>query len=157
LFCIAAKLIYILKDNVGCFTDDPPFSVNGYRPRRLPKSPNDVLTGMFITNSKNRVERAINWQSVNEGLFETNKKVVVMTHGWTDEYDDKSFMTAARDNFLNHQNVNFISVDWSKGSQNLDYFQSAADTQTVGRTIAKVKIGNMIRRVYSVRVNLHSY
>ena len=93
---------------------------------------------MYITNSKNRVERAINWQSVNEGLFETNKKVVVMTHGWTDEYDDKSFLKNARDNFLNHQNVNFISVDWSKGSNNLDYFQSAADTQTVGRMIAKV-------------------
>ena len=94
---------------------------------------------MFITNSKNRVERAITWNNVNENLFETNKKVVVMTHGWTDEYDDRSFMTKARDNYLNHQSVNFISVDWSKGSQNLDYFQSAADTQTVGRMIAKVK------------------
>ncbi|CAG5087992.1 Oidioi.mRNA.OKI2018_I69.PAR.g11694.t1.cds [Oikopleura dioica] len=131
----AASVCY---NDVGCFTDDPPFSVSGYRPRRLPKSPSDVLTGMFITNSKNRVERAITWNNVNENLFETNKKVVVMTHGWTDEYDDRSFMTKARDNYLNHQNVNFISVDWSKGSQNLDYFQSAADTQTVGRMIAKM-------------------
>ena len=35
---------------VGCFTDDPPFSVPGYRPRRLPIHPDSAIVEMRLTN-----------------------------------------------------------------------------------------------------------
>lgn len=34
------------------------------------------------------------------------------------------------------QNVNYVALDWSGGSKNADYAQSAADTQIAGRSIA---------------------
>ena len=62
-----------------------------------------------------------------------------MTHGWNDEWHSEHWLTEAQKLFLAYQDVNFVGVEWAKAGQNIDYFQSAADTQTVGRMIAKVR------------------
>ena len=59
-----------------------------------------------------------------------------MTHGWTAEWDSKSWLNDARDAFRSNTNDNFVGVDWSGGSQILDYVQAAANTQSAGRAIA---------------------
>jgi len=62
-----------------------------------------------------------------------------MTHGWNDEWHSDHWLTEAQKLFLSYEDVNFVGVEWAKAGQNIDYFQSAADTQTVGRIIAKVR------------------
>ena len=62
-----------------------------------------------------------------------------MTHGWNDEWHSQHWLTEAQKLFLAYEDVNFVGVEWAKAGQNIDYFQSAADTQTVGRMIAKVR------------------
>ena len=62
-----------------------------------------------------------------------------MTHGWNDEWHSEHWLTEAQSLFLSYEDVNFVGVEWAKAGQNIDYFQSAADTQTVGRIIAKVR------------------
>ena len=62
--------------------------------------------------------------------------VTVVTHGWTAEWDEKSWLNGARDAFRSKTSNNFVGVDWSGGSQVLDYPQAAANTQAVGRAIA---------------------
>ena len=60
--------------------------------------------------------------------------MIVLTHGWTEEWDNRHWLNEGRDALKS--TVNFIGIDWSGGSQNLDYVQSAADTQIVGRAVA---------------------
>ena len=62
--------------------------------------------------------------------------MTVVTHGWTAEWDEKSWLNNARDAFRSKTSNNFVGVDWSGGSQVLDYPQAAANTQAVGRAIA---------------------
>ena len=41
---------------------------------------------------------------------------MILTHGWTEEWDDRSWINDGRDAFRG-KNVNFIGIDWSGGSQ----------------------------------------
>ena len=111
----------------------------GYRPRRLPKQPEDVLNGMWLTNRFHQKPTWLPWNSVEQRYFDLTKPVVVMTHGWNDEWHSQHWLTEAQKLFLAYEDVNFVGVEWAKAGQNIDYFQSAADTQTVGRMIAKVR------------------
>lgn len=120
---------------LGCFTDDPPFSVPGYRPARMPESVKTVNPKFTLTN-KLYTDSSINWQNVPNSRFQTGKPVVVLTHGWNDDYDDRSFIADARDNFKRYKDVNFLALDWSGGSKQLDYPLAAANTQVAGRSIA---------------------
>ena len=110
---LAADVCY---DLVGCFTDDPPFSVPGYRPARLPSSPDSVVTSFKLTNGRVN-DQNINWKSPTSGSFISGRTVSVMTHGWTAEWDSKSFLNDARDAFKSKTDHNFVGVDWSGGSQ----------------------------------------
>jgi len=134
----AASAADICYDDVGCFTDDPPFSMFGYRPRRLPKSPENSLNKILLTNKFHQKPIPISWNAVETRFFDLTKPVVVMTHGWNDEWSGDHWLTEAQSLFLNYEDVNYVGVEWAKAGQNIDYFQSAADTQTVGRIIAKM-------------------
>ena len=59
---------------VGCFTDDPPFSVPGYRPARLPSSPDDVVTSFSLTNKRVR-DQNVNWKNPTSGTSFTSGEV----------------------------------------------------------------------------------
>ena len=50
---------------LGCFTDDPPFTVPGYRPARMPESVSTVNPTFTLTN-KLYTDTSINWQNAQE-------------------------------------------------------------------------------------------
>merc|ERR1712046_29950 len=119
---------------LGCFTDDPPFSVPGYRPARMPSSIRTVNPIFKLSNSR-YTDTNIDWENPNTSRLNKGQKVVILTHGWTEEWDDRSWINDGRDAFKG-KNVNFIGIDWRGVSQNVEYVQSAADTQIVGRAVA---------------------
>ena len=47
-----------------------------------------------------------------------------------------SFFKTIKDYLLNHSDYNVFAIDWSKGSNSINYFQSAADTRVVGAMVA---------------------
>ena len=57
---------------LGCFTDDPPFTVPGYRPARMPESVSTVNPTFTLTN-KLYTDTSINWQNAQE-RFESVEK-----------------------------------------------------------------------------------
>ena len=118
-FALAADVCY---DYVGCFTDDPPFSVPGYRPARLPSSPDSVVTNFRLTNSRVR-DKVFDWKNPSSANFVSGKTITVMTHGWTAEWDSKSWLNDARDAFKANTDHNFVGVDWSGGSQGMVRFR----------------------------------
>ena len=90
---LGAEICYPL---VGCFTDDPPFSIPEYRPRRLPVDPDTSITEMRLTN---RVvfDEIFDWKNPLVGTtFMQGEKVHVMTHGCEQEWDDTLFLNDAR-------------------------------------------------------------
>jgi hypothetical protein len=54
LFAIATLALGddICYDNLGCFTDDPPFSIPGYRPPHLPQSPSRIHPVFWLSNER---------------------------------------------------------------------------------------------------------
>jgi len=101
---------------------------------RMPSAISTVNPIFKLSNSR-YTDTNINWQSPNTSRFNRGEKIVILTHGWTEEWDDRSWINDGRDAFKG-KNVNFIGIDWSGGAQNIDYVQSAADTQIVGRAVA---------------------
>ena len=87
-----------------------------------------------MTNSRYN-DSIVDWQNVSTNRFDGGKTVTVLTHGWTAEWDDSSFLNNGRDAFK-RKNVNYLGLDWSGGSQTLDYPLAAANTQIAGRAIA---------------------
>lgn len=63
-FVIKISCEDICYDSIGCFTDDPPFSVEGYRPPKLPQAPVRIDSKFYLTN--NKVE--VNCFDINERL-----------------------------------------------------------------------------------------
>ena len=69
-------------DEVGCFTDDNPFTVGIHRPSRLPNSPNDIDTKFTIhTTLKPRGSQHILDEMI------PNARTFVIIHGWRDNVD----------------------------------------------------------------------
>ena len=87
-----------------------------------------------LTNSR-YTDTSVDWQNVATNRFDGGRTVTVLTHGWTAEWDDSSFLNNGRDAFK-RKNVNYLGLDWSGGSQTLDYPLAAANTQIAGRAIA---------------------
>ena len=87
----------ICYDNIGCFTDEPPFSVDGYRPPKLPDSPIEINPRFFLTNNKVD-DLELEWTSPAVLNFRYGSNVIVATHGWIDEYinNEESFLRGAR-------------------------------------------------------------
>ena len=103
---------------LGCFTDDPPFSVPGYRPARMPQSVSTVNPTFKLTNSR-YTDNSIDWQNVATNRFVSGQMVTVLTHGWTAEWDDASFLNDGRDAFKRKDKDfrnfihDFIRAGWS--------------------------------------------
>ena len=79
-------------------------------------SPDSVVTSFKLTNGRVR-DQNVNWKSPTSASFVSGQTVTVMTHGWTAEWDSKSFLNDARDAFRSKTSNNFVGVDWSGGSQ----------------------------------------
>ena len=86
-FILGANICY---SPLGCFTNEPPYSIEGYRPKILPWGIEDNNPQFYLSTQTVKDEFII-WENVNNTEFEneTNKNhaVVVTVHGWTNYYD----------------------------------------------------------------------
>jgi len=64
-------------------------------------------------------------------------KVVFLVHGWTHSANYHLFTAMAEALMDLPESVNVARVDWKKGASHKTYYQSAANTKTVGEEIAK--------------------
>ena len=65
---------------------------------------------------------------------------MILTHGWTEEWDDRSWINDGRDAFRG-KNVNFIGIDWSGGSQD----QESADCPMLVEARSRMVRESLIR------------
>ena len=132
-------------DNLGCFTDEFPWSITGARPSRLPDSPESIGTEFRLFTKDTGKYEAIDYQNV-DGIgsteFSKNSETIFLVHGW--QSSSESWPMDAVDALLTYQQappsrmVNVIAVDWRGGAKMLDYPQSASNAQLVGRQIARL-------------------
>ena len=69
---------------LGCFSNEPPYSVPGYRPKLLPWSPEEVNPEFYLTTSEVEDE-FLDWRYVTSNNFKLDKPVMVTVHGLRDE------------------------------------------------------------------------
>ena len=74
-----AKAKEICFEDVGCFTDDYPFTVGIHRPSRLPDSPENIDTKFMVHTTLNPRGS----QHILEDMV-TNARTFVIIHGWRD-------------------------------------------------------------------------
>ena len=70
----------ICYDNLGCFTDDFPFSIKGVRPARLPDTPDKINTTFYKLDFEDEnvmVRTEMNYPISNEDFAE-DKTVFIM-------------------------------------------------------------------------------
>lgn len=90
---------------LGCFTDDPPFGGLGSGRRgMLPDSVSSVRPNFYLSNLLGS-DQEIDWQNPAISRFETDKPVVVTSHGW---WSNDWWQRDAGNYFRQLQNVNYI-------------------------------------------------
>ena len=141
----------ICYDNLGCFTDEFPFSIRGVRPARLPDTPNNINTTFYKLDldDGNLLTRTEMNYPINDVDFSEDKTVFII-HGWRD--NTEGWIEQAAGELLRLEGdeaVNVVAVDWRDGAGVLDYPQAASNTQLVGRQIAIFVLANQLSNVHS--------
>ena len=131
--------------DVGCFTDEFPWAITGVRPARMPQSPDEISTEFRLytqTTESYQLLDYLNSETLRQSSFSPMSETVFLVHGW--QSTSEGWARDGVEALLTHQQaapsrmINAISVDWRNGAQMLDYPQSAANTQLVGRQIARL-------------------
>ena len=121
--------------DLGCFTDEYPWGNSYVRPlSRLPLSPVDVKA-QFLLDTKyqqNYLLDSTDPNSIYRSGFKQEFQTKFIVHGYTDAGDRKWMYDLSDQLIVNDQDVNVIRVDWQAAATNIDYAQSATDTQVVG-------------------------
>ncbi|XP_077310186.1 pancreatic lipase-related protein 2-like isoform X2 [Lithobates pipiens] len=144
VYCIilgAAKGKEVCYEDLGCFSDDPPWARTFQRPvAKLPWSPDKIDTQFFLLTRENpkhhQIISARNVSSFNTSSFQTSKKTILIAHGMSDRAEN-SWVSDMCHELLLVEDVNCIGVDWRHGSVNiLQYVQAANNGRVVGAEIA---------------------
>lgn len=153
VFALAVSSKEVCFDQLGCFTDKYPFSGTLQRPLAfLPDSPQKINVKFFLHNRKlQNTSEAINYLIIGEN-FEPTIPTKFIIHGFLHSAK-KKWVIDMKNALLDAENVNVITVDWSKGN-GFPYTQSTANTQVVGAEIARL-ITNMIREKGAKATNFH--
>jgi pimeloyl-ACP methyl ester carboxylesterase len=135
-----ASLLYgrdICYGDLGCFTDQYPFS--GVLPRPialLPSAPEKISTRFILYNKQtSTLGEGISANNIGAN-FDAKAPVKFITHGFI-QHGFYKWVIEMKDAILSVDDVNVISVDWSKGN-GLPYTQATANSQVVGAEIAKL-------------------
>jgi len=121
--------------DLGCFTDEYPWGNSYVRPlTRLPLSPVDVQAQFFLDTKyqQDYLLDPTDTQSIYRSGFREEFQTKIIVHGYTDAGNRKWMYDMSEQLIVNDRNVNVIRVDWSAAAVNIDYAQSATDTQVVG-------------------------
>ncbi|XP_038073631.1 pancreatic lipase-related protein 2-like [Patiria miniata] len=127
----------VCYDDLGCFSNDPPFDVFNSFP---PKSPDYINTEFLLytranTNRYLKVDRT-DASSLQSSTFNSGRRTVFIIHGYTEKGSESIWMRDLKDALLAVENLNVFIIDWGNGARNL-YGQSVQNTRVVGRVIAR--------------------
>ena len=133
----------VCYEDLGCFTDEKPFSGTLARPiAYLPEKPEKINTTFILYNKKtNSLGEVITASSIGRN-YDPKIPTKFITHGLV-EHAFVWWVIDMKNAILNVDKVNVVAVDWSKGNDLLAYEQATANTQIVGAEIAKL-INSMI-------------
>ncbi|XP_078337274.1 pancreatic lipase-related protein 2-like [Crassostrea virginica] len=137
--------------HVGCFTASALHPITSV----LPMSPDRIqMTFNLYTRQNAATAQPLNpykRETITRSGFRANRPTVFITHGFTDTAT-KGWPLTMKDALLRKDDMNVITVDWSRGTQGFEYRQSASNTQVVGATIA-----NMVKALrVSAQLSLHT-
>ena len=118
----------VCYDDLGCFTDAQPFGSTWQRPiALLPESPQKIST-KFMLYKREFAESGIQVGFDNlPDSFDPKLKTVVITHGFFGTVVP-AWALEVKDAILQVEDVNVVTVDWTKGNQ-FPYIQAVANTQ----------------------------
>ena len=102
--------------DLGCFTDKPPFSGTLARPiALLPDSPDKIAVKFTLFTRVNPSGELITYYSIPNN-YNPSAKTVFVTHGFL-HHANKQWVLDIKNAILRVENVNVITVDWSKGKE----------------------------------------
>ena len=139
LFMFNASLVSheVCYGELGCFTDSNPFGGVTARPiALLPNSPEKIATKFTLYNKNTSIKGEIISAEQKGNTFNTTAPVKFIIHGFI-QNALVPWVIKMKDAILSFEEVNGITVDWSKGN-GLPYTQATANTQVVGAEIAKL-------------------
>jgi pimeloyl-ACP methyl ester carboxylesterase len=138
--------------DLGCFTDDWPFSFSVQRPfNALPDKPEKINTKFTLyTRSDRTVGKRITYDYF--GDYSSAKPTKFIVHGFCD-LALKTWVLDMKFALLHSEDMNVITVDWSGGNCPF-YTQATANTRVVGAEIAKL-INTMISTAGAKAADFH--
>uniref|UniRef100_A0A8B9XZQ0 Triacylglycerol lipase n=1 Tax=Bos mutus grunniens TaxID=30521 RepID=A0A8B9XZQ0_BOSMU len=143
LLCIVVLVSAVRQfcyDSIGCFSDSKPWAGAAIRPLKiLPWSPEKVGTRLLLYTNKNpnnfQILLASDPSTIEVSNFQIAKKTRFIIHGFIDK-GDESWLVDKCKNMFEVEKVNYICVDWKKGSQTT-YTQAANNVCAVGAQVAQ--------------------
>lgn len=120
--------------DLGTFSDEYPWGGTNERPSHiLPSTPESVNTRFYLDTRRRKGVEIYNTDMSNlkKTTFDKNKMTRIIIHGYTNN-GDTAWLNEMSDAHLGQEDINSIRVGWVGGSLQLNYFQSATDTQIVG-------------------------
>ncbi|XP_035665052.1 pancreatic triacylglycerol lipase-like [Branchiostoma floridae] len=129
------SVLEVCYDDLGCFSNTPPF-FSVQRPLSLlPQSPTDVGTsfGLFTRDNSTAGERqtlqAGRDDLLENSTFDGGRKTKIIIHGFRND-GNKAWIYNLTDELLKEGDYNVIVVDWKNGATP-PYTQAAANTRVV--------------------------
>ncbi|KAF7710514.1 pancreatic triacylglycerol lipase-like [Silurus meridionalis] len=125
-------------DNIGCFSDEMPWSGTTERPiARLPWSPEKINARFLLFTRQNpdsHMEISTNADVISRSTYQPNRTTRFITHGFIDKGDENWLIDMCK-LMLSIEDINCICVDWKSGSRTL-YTQAANNIRVIGAQIA---------------------
>lgn len=101
-------------EDLGCYTDTKPFGGTLQRPLAfLPEAPEKISTKFTLYNKDSKFGRDISLTNVE--IMDQNLKTKFIIHGFLDN-QNKEWVQEMRAALIAAEDINVITVDWSKGS-----------------------------------------
>ncbi|CAG5091321.1 Oidioi.mRNA.OKI2018_I69.PAR.g12968.t1.cds [Oikopleura dioica] len=102
---------------ISVLIDEPPYSMEGYRPAQLPESIMAIHPTLKLSTKDGLRDHKIDWENPDISKFKPDARITVVTHGWNDGYYEEGLL------------------DWHRGALRINYNKAAANTQVAGRAL----------------------
>lgn len=130
----------VCYDELGCFSDDWPFTSVRRPVPHLPWAPEEIGTQFWLYTKFNQIQfQPITYadeQTILDSHFSPLRTTKIIVHGFISG-GDSGWVMDLKNAILSKESTNVIVVDWSNGANpNLVYGQAATNTRVVGAQIA---------------------
>ncbi|XP_076831603.1 pancreatic triacylglycerol lipase-like [Brachyhypopomus gauderio] len=136
-FLAATQGALVCYENLGCFSNDIPWSGTVERPiSRLPWSPEDINTRflLFTRDLTDYEEIRTDKDAIAASTYNPARKTRFIIHGFVDKGDENWLLDMCQ-LMLQVEDINCICVDWKRGARTL-YTQAANNIRVVGAQVA---------------------